>query len=116
MKNEAVAIGVFDIGANVDVQLVPWTLGIGLNYDPTSQRARLRLHGLPMHNWNHDNIEDLLAEVGYLIAIAPFQTTTDLESIRILIACHHSTHIPNTLLTGIEPHTTQVVVELEGWT
>ncbi|KAF3338341.1 hypothetical protein FCM35_KLT17178 [Carex littledalei] len=116
MKNEAVRVGVFNIGANADVQLVPWTPGIGLNYDPTSHRARLRLHGLPLHNWNHDNIEDLLAGVGYLIAIAPFETSTDLQSIRVLIACHHPTHIPNTLLAGVEPYTTQVVVELEGWT
>lgn len=84
-------------------------------YDPVTHRARLRLYGLPLHNWNIHDLDIIVSGFGHLLRVENFFTNGNHHEIRILVGCFHSINIPQTLDLSEEPNMTIVTIVLEGW-
>ncbi|KAF3328899.1 hypothetical protein FCM35_KLT05977 [Carex littledalei] len=71
LRNMAVAIGVFLIARDLEVQLREWTPNLGMVRDPTSNKVRIKIHGLPLQYWNYQGVNHFLAGYGYVDRMAP---------------------------------------------
>ncbi|KAF3325155.1 hypothetical protein FCM35_KLT10226 [Carex littledalei] len=115
LRDQAVAVCAFTLGPNMHLQLVKWTPGMGGIYDPVTHKARLRLYGLPNHNWNIHDLDILVSGFGHLFRVEPFYSTGNHQEIRILVGCFHPINIPRTIDLSEEPHSCIVHVVIEGW-
>ncbi|KAF3328934.1 Zinc finger protein GIS2 [Carex littledalei] len=115
LRDQAVAVCVFTLGPNMHLQLVEWSPGMGGVYDPVTHKARLRLYGLPNHNWNIHSLDILVSGFGHLLRVESFHSTGNHQEIRILVGCFHPINIPRTLDLSEEPHSSIVHVVIEGW-
>ncbi|KAF3340358.1 Zinc knuckle [Carex littledalei] len=115
MRDDAVRMGVFALDRDAEVQLVEWNDELAMLHEPTTHRARIRLHGLPLQYWNKEDLSDLVAGFGYLVRVASFFDNGNHEILRILVACHNPENIPKNILVTDDPNSTIVQVELEGY-
>ncbi|KAF3331757.1 Zinc finger protein GIS2 [Carex littledalei] len=115
LRDHAVAVCAFTLGPDVQLQLVEWSPGMGVVYDPVTHKARLRLYGLPLHNWNIHDLDIAVSGFGHLLRVENFFTNGNHQEIRILVGCFHPINIPQTIDLSEEPNTTIVHVVLEGW-
>ncbi|KAF3320205.1 Cellular nucleic acid-binding protein [Carex littledalei] len=115
LRDQAVAICAFTLGPNMHLQLVRWSPGMGGVYDPSTHKARLRLYGLPNHNWNIHDLDILVSGFGHLLRVEPFYSTGNHQEIRILVGCFHPINIPRTVDLSEEPNSTIVHIVIEGW-
>lgn len=115
LRDHAVAVCVFTLGPDVQLQLVEWSPDMGRVYDPVTHMARLRLYGLPLHNWNIHDLDIIVSGFGHLLRVETFFTNGNHQEIRILVGCFHPINIPQTIDLSEEPNTTIVTVVLEGW-
>ncbi|KAF3324266.1 Zinc finger protein GIS2 [Carex littledalei] len=115
LRDHAVAVCAFTLGPDVQLQLVEWSPGMGVVYDPVTHKARLRLYGLPLHNWNIHDLDIVVSGFGHLLRVENFFTNGNHQEIRILVGCYHPINIPQTIDLSEEPNTTIVHVVIEGW-
>lgn len=115
MRDAAVRVGVFVLDRDVEVQLVEWTEELGMLHEPTTHRARIRLHGVPLQYWNKEDLSDLVSGFGYLVRVAPFFPYGNYEVLRVFVAFHDPAKIPKNILLIDDPNSTIVQVELEGY-
>ncbi|KAF3335310.1 hypothetical protein FCM35_KLT19817 [Carex littledalei] len=74
LRDHAVAVCAFTLGPDVQLQLVEWSPGMGVVYDPITHKARLRLYGLPLHNWNIHDLDIVVSGFGHLLRVENFST------------------------------------------
>ncbi|KAF3335858.1 hypothetical protein FCM35_KLT20365 [Carex littledalei] len=115
MRNQAVDICVFTIQPRVEVQLAAWTTHTGMVYDPTTHKARIKLHNLPLQHWNWEDIAQLVSGFGSLEKMATPLENDNYVEMTILVGVYHPFKVPLTLSATADPCSTTVDVELEGW-
>ena len=74
----------------------------------------MTLHGVPLQNWNMDDLDNLLSGICHVVKMAPVFINDNFSTLRVLVACHNPVLIPATLLMTTNPYKTLVTVELEG--
>ena len=85
LRNIAVHVGVYTVARGVDIQLRAWTTSINMARDPTTHKARITIHGLPMQYWNFIGVSRLICGFGYPEIMRPVITNCNFESLKVLI-------------------------------
>lgn len=115
LRNMACYVGAFMVAPGVQIQLREWTTSLAMVRDPTTHKARIRLHGLPFTYWNFPQVNHLISSFGYAERMSEVVTNQNFKVLQVLVACHDAADIPPSLWLTKNPHSRVVHVELEGW-
>ena len=115
LRNMACYVGAFMVAPGVQIQLREWTTSLAMVRDPTTHKARIRLHGLPFTYWNFPQVNHLISGFGYAERMSEVVTNQNFKVLQVLVACHDAADIPPSLWLTKNPHSRVVHVELEGW-
>ncbi|KAF3325454.1 Gag polyprotein [Carex littledalei] len=105
----------FYIGNNIEIALHPYSPDLQLAFDPMGGRARIRLYGVPLNHWNRLDMATLVAGFGYPLRVAPYFTNGNYQYLTMLVACKKAEEVPFFLKLKVNPYSTNIRVELEGW-
>lgn len=108
-------VGAFMVAPGVQVQLREWTTSLAMVRDPTTYKARIKLHGLPFAYWNFPDVNHLISGFGYAERMSRVVTNRNFKCLQVLVACYDVADIPPSLWLTKNPHSRIVHVELEGW-
>ncbi|KAF3321452.1 hypothetical protein FCM35_KLT14705 [Carex littledalei] len=115
MMKQAEQVGMFHLGPGIQVQLAACRKEDGMTHDPTTHKARIRIHDLPLRFWHRDAISQLVCGFGQLERIAPYFTNGKYNELRVLVGCYHPMKIPPYVTATADPRSVTVQLELEGW-
>lgn len=115
LRNMACYIGAFMVAPGVQIQLREWTTSLAMVRDPTTHKARIRLHGLPFGYWNYPDVNHLISGFGYAERMSEVVINQNFKVLQVLVACYDAADIPPSLWLTKNPHSRVVHVELEGW-
>ncbi|KAF3339108.1 Zinc knuckle [Carex littledalei] len=115
MMRQAVQVGMFHLGPGIQVQLAAYKKNDGMTRDPTTHKARIKIHNLPLRFWHWDAVSQLVCGFGQLERIAPYFTNGNYDELRVLVGCYHPMKIPPYVTATADPHSVTVQLELEGW-
>lgn len=114
LRNMACYIGAFMVAPGVQIQLREWTTSLAMVRDPTTHKARIRLHGLPFGYWNYPDVNHLISGFGYAERMSEVVINQNFKVLQVLVACYDAADIPPSLWLTKNPHSWVVHVELEG--
>lgn len=115
MMKQALNIGVFILSPGVQVQMKEYSRHAGMSYDPSTHKARLKIHDLPFDFWTWEDLSQMVSGFGTLERFAPVFTNGNYSELKVLVGCYHPTKIPPYVTTTEDPHTITCQIELEGW-
>lgn len=115
MAQQATRHGVCRLHDGTEVCMHPYSPGLSMIFNPTYNRARIRLHNVPHQHWNKGDVATLISGFGYPIRVAPYFSNGNFEYLKVFVACKSTAKIPYHLNLTVDPYSTKPYVELEGW-
>ncbi|KAF3339240.1 Gag-Pol polyprotein [Carex littledalei] len=115
MARAAIDHASFYIGNNTEIQLHPFSPDLQLAFEPLGGRARIKLYGVPLNNWNRIDMATLVSGFGYPLRVAPYFTNGNYQFLTMLVATKAAAEIPFWLKLKVHPHKKDVRVEIDGW-
>lgn len=115
MAQQATCHGTALLRVGIEVCMHPYSPGMSMIFDPTYNRARIRLRDIPPQHWNRGDIATLISGFGYPIRVAPYFSNGNSEFLRVFVARKSTAKIPYYLNLTVDPYSTKPAVELEGW-
>lgn len=115
MRDQAVRVKIFTIQPDVHVQLVEWHPHMATRRDELSTIVRLELHGVPFQHWNIIDLNNILAEEGHVVRLAPVFDNGNFETVRLLLACHNPGNIAQQLTMSCLHRKARVHIDMDGW-